>query len=192
MKNHSYVKKIRYAFLLAAVLAVFSGSMTAMAKRVEKGVYPTRRGTILVTEDWVYRILPTGHAAIVWDKDHVVEAQSQGVIVGKNNWKSERREFYGLTVKRTTREQDEKAAEWCMRQKGKPYNYNYFDKNTREKFYCSQLVWAAFKDLYNIDLSDVGWRPGTWSTAVHPMELYTSKETKTIYHFVDKWYRFFG
>lgn len=46
----------------------------------------------------------------------------------------------------------------------------------KEKFYCSQLVWAAFKDNYGIDLdtSDFG-------DAVHPMELVNSSKTYTIY-----------
>lgn len=45
-----------------------------------------------------------------------------------------------------------------------------------KKFYCSQLVWAAFKDNYGIDLdtSDFG-------DAVHPMELVNSSKTYTIY-----------
>lgn len=62
------------------------------------------------------------------------------------------------------------------RQLGKPYNYNYFNVSTRKKFYCSQLVWVAFKDNYGIDLdtSDFG-------DAVHPMELVNSSKTYTIY-----------
>ena len=48
---------------------------------------------------------------------------------------------------------------------GKPYNYNYFNVSTRKKFYCSQLVWAAFKDNYGIDLdtSDFGDAVHRWN-----------------------------
>lgn len=83
---------------------------------------------------------------------------------------------YGISVKGTTVDEDNEASNWCYRQLGKPYNYNYFNVSTRKKFYCSQLVWAAFKDNYGIDLdtSDFG-------DAVHPMELVNSSKTYTIY-----------
>lgn len=81
-----------------------------------------------------------------------------------------------ISVKGTTVDEDNEASNWCYRQLGKPYNYNYFNVSTRKKFYCSQLVWAAFKDNYGIDLdmSDFG-------DAVHPMELVNSSKTYTIY-----------
>lgn len=37
------------------------------------------------------------------------------------------------------------AAKWAEKQKGKPYNWNFFNKTTTSKFYCSQLVWLAWK-----------------------------------------------
>lgn len=36
------------------------------------------------------------------------------------------------------------AAKWAMRQEGKPYNWNFFNKTTTNSFYCSQLVWLAW------------------------------------------------
>lgn len=82
-----------------------------------------------------------------------------------------------ISVKGTTVDEDNEASNWCYRQLGKPYNYNYFNVSTRKKFYCSQLVWAAFKDNYGIDLdtSDFG-------DAVHPMEFVNSSKTYTIYN----------
>lgn len=81
-----------------------------------------------------------------------------------------------MSVGGTTAAQDDEASNWCYRQRGKPYNFNYLNVDTREKFYCSQLIWAAFKDNYGVDLntSDFG-------RAVHPMELVDSPNTYVMY-----------
>ena len=84
--------------------------------------------------------------------------------------------MYGLNVNETTTAQDAAAANWCYSQIGKPYNYNFFDRDTRNSFYCSQLVWAAYKDLYGIDLDT-----SAWGNAVYPTELVMSSHTSTIY-----------
>lgn len=55
-------------------------------------------------------------------------------------------------------------------------DYNYFDVKTRKRFYCSQLVWAAFKDRYKIDMNT-----SLFGKAVHPMELVNSPETYACY-----------
>ena len=143
--------------LLTALLFCLTVCCVRVCASTIQGEYPTQKGTILVTSDWTYRMIPTGHAAIVWDENHVIEAQTAGVMWGKNNWMSTRREVYGLKVKETTPAQDAAAAEWCKGQIGKSYNYNFLNKRTRDSFYCSQLVWAAFYDLFDIDLSDIGW-----------------------------------
>lgn len=106
----------------------------------------------------------------------IVESLSNGVTTGPNDWNTSKTSCYGISVKGTTVDEDNEASNWCYRQLGKPYNYNYFNVSTRKKFYCSQLVWAAFKDNYGIDLdtSDFG-------DAVHPMELVNSSKTYTIY-----------
>ena len=173
---------IRVRLLTMLLICTILGGMSVSASTL-RGKYPTRKGTILVTSDYIYGLLPTGHAAIVWDANHVIEAQGKGIVIGKNNWMQTRREVFGVTVRQTSKEQDAKAAAWCKKQLGKKYNINYFNKKTRKKFYCSQLVWAAFYDLYHIDLSDEGWRPATWTSAVHPLELVTSRQTKTIFYY---------
>lgn len=140
------------------------------------GSYPTRYGVILVTADKYKGLIPTGHAAIIWTSTTVVESLSNGVTTGPNDWNTSKTSCYGISVRGTTVDEDNDASNWCYRQLGKPYNFNYFNVDTREKFYCSQLVWAAFKDNYGIDLdtSDFG-------VAVHPMELVNSSNTYTIY-----------
>ncbi|WP_353097694.1 YiiX/YebB-like N1pC/P60 family cysteine hydrolase [Tissierella praeacuta] len=140
------------------------------------GTYPRRKGAILVTKDKFKGIIPTGHAAIVYSHGTVVESLGEGVITGKNDWYETRKTCYGLTVKGTTISEDEQAANWCYRQIGKPYNWNYLNSSTRDKFYCSQLVYAAFLDNFgiNLDTSDFG-------AAVHPMELVNSNNTSLLY-----------
>jgi uncharacterized protein YycO len=105
-----------------------------------------------------------------------VESTDQGVVLGSNNWASSKEVVYGLNVNETTTAQDAAAANWCYSQIGKPYNYNFFDRDTRNSFYCSQLVWAAYKDLYGIDLDT-----SAWGNAVYPTELVMSSHTSTIY-----------
>ncbi len=140
------------------------------------GTYPTRKGVILVTPDKLKGIIPTGHAAIIYSSTRVVESLSGGVTTGNNNWNKTRKKCYGVTVIGTTTTQDSNAANYCYKQIGKPYNWNYLNVSTRSSFYCSHLVWAAFKDLYGIDLNT-----GSYGAAVHPMELVNTSRTSKIY-----------
>ncbi|MBS4539703.1 hypothetical protein GOQ27_14610 [Clostridium sp. D2Q-11] len=140
------------------------------------GTYPTRYGVILVTADAYKGLIPTGHAAIIWTKEKVVESLSNGVTTGKNNWNTSKTTCYGVTVRGTTTSQDNEASNWAYRQRGKPYNWVYPNKWTRSKFYCSQLVYAAFADLYGINLDTA-----EFGSAIHPLELVTSSNTYTIY-----------
>ena len=141
-----------------------------------KGTYPTRRGVILVANDAFMVTIPLGHAAIVYDDRLVVESLADGVQFGENYWNTKYNTVLGATVNSTSNVQDAAAAEWCAGQRGKPYNYNFFDVETRDRFYCSQLVWASFHDLYGIDLN-------TWvfGQAIHPAELVLSDQTRTVY-----------
>lgn len=140
------------------------------------GTYPTRKGVILVTPDKLKGIIPTGHAAIIYNSTTVVESLSEGVTTGPNNWNKVRSKTYGVTVSGTTATQDSNAANWCYNQRGKSYNWNYLNVSTRSSFYCSHLIWAAFKDLYGIDLDT-----SSYGVAVHPMELVNSSRTTKIY-----------
>ena len=140
------------------------------------GTYPTRAGVILVTNDAYKNLIPTGHAAIVYSSNRVIEALAKGVTVGKNNWYTSKKTCFAVTVKGTTVAQDKAAAKWCYKQIGKDYNYNYLNVNTRKRFYCSQLVWAAFKDNYKIDLNTKAF-----GNAIHPTELILTSKTHTIY-----------
>jgi len=50
------------------------------------GQYPTRKGVILVTGDKYKGLIPTGHAAIIYTSEVLVESLSQGVTTGRNDW----------------------------------------------------------------------------------------------------------
>lgn len=157
-------------------MTVNSTESTNSINSTTSGVYPTRKGEILVTTDPYMGSVPSGHAAIVYNREQVVESLQDGVQFGKNRWDDKYTVTIGLTVNSTTLAQDAAAAEWCAGQRGKPYNYNFFDVETRDRFYCSQLVWASFHDLYGIDLN-------TWvfGQAIHPAELVLSDQTRTVY-----------
>lgn len=148
----------------------------ASTNKTDSNSYPTRRGVILVTEDKYKGLIPLGHSGIIWTSTTVVESISQGVVTGRNDWNVTRNTCYGVTTYNTTPDQDSQAASWCYNQIGKPYNFNYPNKWTRSKFYCSQLVYAAYKDLFSIDLDTYAYL-----SAVHPMELVNTSKTYTIY-----------
>lgn len=174
------MKKLCKSLVVSAFLVMlFSLTAVGVNAATSSGTYPTRKGTILVTSDAYKNLIPTGHAAIVWSKSQVIESVSKGVVVGKNNWKSTKKKVYGVTVKSTTTTQDAKAAQYCKNQVGKKYNYNYLNMSTRKKFYCSQLVWAAFYDLYKINLNTSAY---TYN-AIHPMELVNTSKTSLIYKY---------
>lgn len=140
------------------------------------GTYPRRKGVILVTGDAYKGLIPTGHAAIIYSDDYVVESLKKCVTVGLNNWDQKKHTCYGVTVKGTTTTQDKIVANWCMNQRGKGYNLLFYNTGTRSCFYCSQLIWAAFKDNFGIDLNT-----GHFGAAIHPMELVWTNKTRKIY-----------
>ncbi|MGC3955705.1 MAG: YiiX/YebB-like N1pC/P60 family cysteine hydrolase [Propionicimonas sp.] len=169
----------------------------ARAAAATTGTKPIRKGTILVTPDAFKNLIPTGHAAMVWSSSQVVESVAGGVVMGKNNWETSKKKAYGLTVKSTTVAQDAKAAEWAKDKVGKPYNLAYWNIDTRSKFYCSQLVWAAFKDNFQVDLNTSAYSywglerrcssTGICVTVpkkynpIHPMELVDTDKTSVIW-----------
>lgn len=141
------------------------------------GTYPTRSGVILVTSDSNTLGIHYGHAGIVWNPSTTVESMSDGVQRLPNIWNSRYNNVQGISVSDTTSEQDEKASDWCDDQVGKPYNWNFFNTSTRSKFYCSQLVWAAYKDLYNINIDSKSSIPGV----IIPVDLPNQPNVYNVY-----------
>ena len=66
-----------------------------------------------------------------------------------------------------------RVVSWVSERKGKPYRWPIIqglDKLDQSRFYCSQLVWLAFKNVLNLDLdADKG-------LIVFPDDIYYSKE----------------
>lgn len=149
------------------------------------GTYPARKGVILVTGDKYKGIIPLGHSAIIYSTTQVIESVSDGVVFGKNNWNTSKGSCVAVTVSSTSAAQDASAADWCSGKVGLPYNYDYYNMDTRSKFYCSQLVWASFNDNYGIDLNtdefDIFLFGIKISRAIHPYELATNDKVYVIY-----------
>lgn len=141
------------------------------------GTYPTRSGVILVTSDSNLLGFHYGHAGIIWSPSTTIESMSDGVQRFPNTWNSRYNNVQAISVDDTTPAQDEDAANWCSDQVGKPYNWNFFNTATRSKFYCSQLVWASFKDLYSINIDSDSSIPGV----IVPVDLPNQSNVYTLY-----------
>lgn len=147
----------------------------AVTPNAQQG-YPTNTGQILITDDKFSGLIPTGHAAIVWDREAVIESLGNGVVWNANNWYTTHGNVWGVEVNGTSIAQDSIAAEWCSRQVGKPYNFDFFNTSRRDAFYCSQLVWAAYYDNFGIDISTP-----VWGAAIYPMEILDSPNVTKVY-----------
>ena len=152
-------------------------------KRNAGNQYPRRAGVILVTPD-AYKGIPTGHAAIMRNTNSVVEALSDGVKIGHNNWDnssaSGKNRVYAVDVNATSNYQEGVVAEYCAAYKGKPYNWNFFNMDTRDSFYCSQLIRAGFLDSYKLDLNTSEF-DAPFGKVMHPIEFVNSDKTTLIY-----------
>lgn len=136
-----------------------------------------------------------GHAAIVsTDRGWTIESypgrgarmahikntvkRKDGVSRYPNRWKQSSK-VVGLRVKTAKRRHYMEAARYAMKQAAlrKPYNINLCNKHTEKKFYCSQLVWQAWKHQgYRIECLDLGrYDP------ILPVELYYSPWTYVFY-----------
>ncbi|MCC8023025.1 MAG: hypothetical protein LIO46_04500 [Clostridiales bacterium] len=152
---------------------------TGVAPVAGFGSYPTRPGVILVTPNnaSISGAPFVGHAAIVYGENVVIESLLAGVVTGKNGWNNESKksQVYGVTANRTSVSDDVAAANWCYKQLGKPYNFNFTDYNRTDKYYCSQLIYRCFKDCFALRLKPL------LSQYVAPMHLVDSSLTSTIY-----------
>lgn len=130
-----------------------------------------------------------GHSGIQYEPSSVVES---GAIPGTkiclcvhydyNNWDSRGENFYGMGVCATSQAQDDAVANWCADRADiqLPYNYNFFNIQARDQFYCSHLVWAGYLDVTGVNLLDSG---ATANAIVSPNALITSRNTSVeFYH----------
>jgi uncharacterized protein YycO len=78
-----------------------------------------------------------------------------------------------VRIKPAKAEQLPRVVSWINERRGKPYRWPLIqglEKSDQSRFYCSQLVWIAFKEVLNLDLDvDKG-------VLVFPDDIYYSKE----------------
>ena len=153
---------------------------------------------ILPGEFWrfVGRLVPgdVDHVAIYLGPDgRCVEAGGSGVVtfdVKFGYWETERMarqrgllfdSFYGIVspldmaglAEEEEHEMRNKIAEYCLAQVGKPYNLNFFNVETEDAFYCSQLAYKAYQQV-GIDLNTglaMEQLPGT-NAIIYPQEIW--------------------
>lgn len=148
-----------------------------------KGGYPTRKGTILVTKAFGVTSL-TGHAGIVYNSNTSIESfpkifspkGQDGVYSYPNDWNTRYSSGYGVNVRGTSQAQDNDAADYSYRrfQERKPYNWTFTDTENGAKFYCSQLVYKAFKVMNGVNINHNGG-------IVYPMDLVNSSNTYIVW-----------
>lgn len=122
------------------------------------------------------------HVAIVLDAAHGVLAESTaqlptdrpGVrLIDWNKFASNYAHVGVVRLKGGSADQLSRVIHWVSDRKGKPYRWPIIqglDKTDQSRFYCSQLVWLAFKDVLNRDLDvDKG-------VLVFPDDIYYSKD----------------
>ncbi|ADL08510.1 cell wall-associated hydrolase-like protein [Thermosediminibacter oceani] len=165
-------KEFKYKYLKKGV----NSGVTVTAPAGSIGSY----GDILVTlsesssgsSSWV-----GGHAGVVYNSDYTVESfgnkgSLNGVRRWPNDWGVRYSNVKGLWVSGAGDADYRYAADYSYAQIGKPYNYNFFDINRTDAFYCSQLAWRAWKNR-GWDLNDGG--------AVWPVDLVESPHTVVFY-----------
>ena len=121
-----------------------------------------------------------GHAAIVSDDQNTtIESYAEsfspinknGVQYYSNDWGNKSKALLIRPIGASSN-QYSIASRYAESQVGKPYNWELYDKNTEEKFYCSQLVWKAWLDA-GIDC-EVGSVP---NGIIAPADLVNSDNT---------------
>ena len=122
------------------------------------------------------------HVAIVVDAARGVLAESTATLptdmpgVRLVNWKDFVSGYSHIGVARlkgNSANDLPRVLRWVSDRKGKPYRWPIIqglEKTDQSRFYCSQLVWLAFKDVLNLDLDvDKG-------VLVFPDDIYYSKD----------------
>ena len=126
-------------------IAVPSEGVTAAKKDPRVG----DPGDVLVTLDAKTSGWNHGHAGIVVSRKKsnkfTVEAfPEKGVGYHANDWKSRYKTVKGLHVKGAKAKHYNGAQKWAQAQVGKPYSLTA-GKNQTSKYYCSLLVWKAWR-----------------------------------------------
>ena len=175
--------------------STYKGQMSKLHKvasvssksKLTKGHYPTRKGVILVTSTGKVANV-VGHTAIIYSSGYVIEALKNGVVIRRNNWNTTKTNMAAVTVRNSTAKEDAKVSDWCKKQKNKKYNYDYYNMNTNKKYYCSQLIWAGYKNLFKIDLNTKAYDT-SGKKAIGPYEFVRKSSSKVYPIYIKKWNR---
>lgn len=138
-------------------------------------------GDILVTMDNTYGSASFiyGHAAIVYtSNEYTIESyDTTGVKkFAMTKWKPGGKidTMIALWVKGATGTDYVQAKEYSGVQIGDPYNSAFWDSDRSDKFYCSQLVWKAWKHAgFNVN--------GGWDTMISPYDMVEDSDTTGYY-----------
>lgn len=147
------------------------------------GSWSWRDGVICVTDSYAsVSFFNNGHAGMIAVAPYyyaTIEANpSDGVQIRYGDWPSKYStgRIVQVGVLSTTEAQDQQAAQWACNRIGYPYQFGINRLGSRDAFYCSQLVYAAYKDVCGVDLNTIAW-PGY----IHPFELIDTSKTAIIY-----------
>lgn len=152
-------------------------------ERARLGSWSWRPGLVVVTDAKMSGIINHGHAGITGSHPYygaIIESNpSTGVYAHLGTWEKDHNgQIWQLGVTTTSVAEDKAVAERAAGQIGKPYNWNFYDVWRRDRYYCSQLVWASFRDIAgnkaDISLND-------WGAAIHPFELRDHPNTWLLY-----------
>jgi cell wall-associated NlpC family hydrolase len=166
---------------------------------------------ILPGEFWrlIGRLVPgdVDHVAIYLGPDgRCAEAGAKGVItfeIPNGEWDTERMArqrgllfdtFYGIASPLDVlgySEEDEihlrmAIVKYVLAQVGKPYNLNFFNSETEEAFYCSQLMYKAYQTI-GINLNTglaMEQLPGT-NQIIYPQEIwegFSHRQSQILHH----------
>lgn len=152
-------------------------------ERARTGTWSWRPGLVVISDARLGGVIEHGHAGITGASPYygaIIESnKGTGVRAHWGTWEKQHNgQIWQLTVTTTSLAEDKAAAERAAGQIGKPYNTNFYDVWRRDRYYCSQLVWASFRDTAgnkaDISLNDYG-------AAIHPYELRDHPNTRLIY-----------
>lgn len=144
--------------------------------RAPMGSWSWRAGVICINDSKTSGF-EHGHAGMIAPDNYrysIVEAVPEGVRIRPGQWQDGK--VWQVSVKGTTGAQDNAVAQWAATKEGNPYHANFVDTSPRDRFYCSHLVWAAYKDVTGTDIGE-----GRWLSIIFPYELMNTNDTTLIY-----------
>ncbi len=113
----------------------------------------------------------------------VVEAKAGGVVLTPLTEFMSRYDTVAILRVATSDAVRQQAVSFALSKLGYSYDYWWLSKQVYgDSYYCSELVWAAYKASGGPDIDDnPGWS-WTYAYGVAPQEVYDDSDTYTIYY----------